>query len=641
MSVKPTQSVKGEPNDDFTLVESRGRLTVRQKLRDYARDTLNDRKELWYRPPKMRQFWGDEQEELETDWAELFFDLIYVAMAFKLGTQLEDDITAGEFLRAVIVLIAQFSPMFAAWYIRLIYLSRVVTNSLFHKVLDVVEGVLVALMALFISTSPQIFDFFDSVDSKDSEEVENISLIYAAEDDEKKTLKEINFILAFTCCFCLVLMVYIFKYYEMLKFSHAVDDDQKQRIEVTATQRLRECCFTLGIMLLAVILALVGVPYGTIWILALSFLIMAPIGIVFFAVLYSIIELGKQVGVPVHVNFIAERLGEFTMLMLGEGVLQIIILAVDTNNLREHLVCFILSFSILSALQVLNFTVLPFEAEEHVFRRSGIRVPQFLVLEHFFTLSLVAVGVGLKTLLKKQDELDDPKNERFEYLLMISLTVGTVLLSLLNVTHLGIYEIIWTHDPYRGKVVDHFRVVLFLLETFLPFVFIAIPSGESTSCELLLVEVWALLIVIFAVYTVDNKYYLLSHEEINLLESNSDGDSSSEGSVHKKLTFAEKIKFEDKVARARKQFETMDPEKFKRQEERRRKDLELMFHYLRDSAQSIAERVENTDAMSCSVKAVTNLVEAVEELESVTTMIKDDLERLLACNLNLANESKL
>lgn len=56
--------------------------------------------------------------------------------------------------------------------------------------------------------------------------------------------------------------------------------------------------------------------------------------------------------------------------MLGEGVLQIIITAINDEDLVGHLSSFALAFIILSALQYLDFFVIPFEPDEHGFRKS-------------------------------------------------------------------------------------------------------------------------------------------------------------------------------------------------------------------------------------------------------------------------------
>ena len=62
----------------------------------------------------------------------------------------------------------------------------------------------------------------------------------------------------------------------------------------------------------------------------------------------------------------------FSRLMLGEGVLQIIIQAVDSDEFASHLVVFALSFLILSMTQYIAFHVVPYEVEDHAFRKSRV-----------------------------------------------------------------------------------------------------------------------------------------------------------------------------------------------------------------------------------------------------------------------------
>lgn len=59
--------------------------------------------------------------------------------------------------------------------------------------------------------------------------------------------------------------------------------------------------------------------------------------------------------IPYHVSAIIKRYGEWTMLMLGEGVLQIIILAVTEDHEITHNLSFALSFAILALVQLTDY----------------------------------------------------------------------------------------------------------------------------------------------------------------------------------------------------------------------------------------------------------------------------------------------
>lgn len=49
-------------------------------MRTLRYELASQAKTSWYSKVRVRQSWEDEQDDAETDWGELFFDLNYVAM---------------------------------------------------------------------------------------------------------------------------------------------------------------------------------------------------------------------------------------------------------------------------------------------------------------------------------------------------------------------------------------------------------------------------------------------------------------------------------------------------------------------------------------------------------------------------------
>ena len=99
------------------------------------------------RAPQQMQRWGEHQHHPHTNWGDLFFDLIYVAAAFQLGALLKESVS----LKGVAYFLVLFMTLAHAWQCKLNYDARIDVDDLVHKLLDVVEALLVATMALHIS----------------------------------------------------------------------------------------------------------------------------------------------------------------------------------------------------------------------------------------------------------------------------------------------------------------------------------------------------------------------------------------------------------------------------------------------------------------------------------------------------------
>jgi low temperature requirement protein LtrA len=100
----------------------------------------------FYRPPTQMVHWGQPQHLPHTNWFDLFFDLIYVATAFQLGTLLSYNVDAA----GVTYFLALFYTMLASWHAKLGVDARIDATDGFHKIVDIVEALLVAASALHI-----------------------------------------------------------------------------------------------------------------------------------------------------------------------------------------------------------------------------------------------------------------------------------------------------------------------------------------------------------------------------------------------------------------------------------------------------------------------------------------------------------
>ena len=102
----------------------------------------------WRLPPRQLCFWGAPQPHPHTNWFALFFDLIFVAAIFQLGTLLKYSLT----IEGCAYFVTLFFSLMQSWQNKIHYDSRVSSDAdLFHKIFDVVEAMTIAGAALHIS----------------------------------------------------------------------------------------------------------------------------------------------------------------------------------------------------------------------------------------------------------------------------------------------------------------------------------------------------------------------------------------------------------------------------------------------------------------------------------------------------------
>jgi hypothetical protein len=111
----------------------------------------------------------------------------------------------------------------------------------------------------------------------------------------------------------------------------------------------------------------------------------------------------QEVTVPAHISFLCHRVGEFTMLMLGESVLTCVTLKAPADGIHERRfhVCAVASFAITTALMHAGYSAASFDAQSHVMRRSAIGGIVWINNTWAHSFTLIAVGVGLRLAMQK------------------------------------------------------------------------------------------------------------------------------------------------------------------------------------------------------------------------------------------------
>jgi len=111
--------------------------------------------------------------------------------------------------------------------------------------------------------------------------------------------------------------------------------------------------------------------------------------------------------VPYNVDYVIHRYGEWTLLMIGEGILSLLI--VETAEVKDYYL--ITTFGVLTVIfiQVLKFESEPHNADDHALLRSAANAGCYMYLVELLSMALIVFGVTYKVFLKDvvRDAEDD------------------------------------------------------------------------------------------------------------------------------------------------------------------------------------------------------------------------------------------
>jgi len=327
----------------------------------------------FFSPPIQRQKWGDTQILPHVNWGDLFFDLFYVAAAYNLSAIIKADPTA----KGLLYFISLFGPMYSTfWLTKMIYDSRFqIPNDFVHRTLEVLQ--LCALATSVLHIRP----------------VEYMS--HGADNPEM-----------FISCLALCIGTFINLLHQCeIRFVWVVGQVAAKR---SAGRDIKVLVWTFLLQISALVYSAVlfygnaghaGVEYHGPLIILLVEWLTRPF--ILLAVLSTIVvDDSTKISVPMNLNFAIHRYGEWTMLMLGESILSLLIVNdVSSKNEREYYFTFYLGILSVTILQLLYFKSQPHGADQHALRRSRISGVLFSTVIQFYSASLILVGVSYKMLL--------------------------------------------------------------------------------------------------------------------------------------------------------------------------------------------------------------------------------------------------
>lgn len=138
-----SESVLTETN--FSIISQESLL--RRRLRKHFRTGLP-----LYRPPTARYKWGEKQSKAHHVWGSLFFDLIYVGVAFQLGHLVHDSLEKDQTIEGIGLFIAIFSTLEMCWQTKMSFDARFNADDLFHRIFQIIQGAVVSFATNSISS---------------------------------------------------------------------------------------------------------------------------------------------------------------------------------------------------------------------------------------------------------------------------------------------------------------------------------------------------------------------------------------------------------------------------------------------------------------------------------------------------------
>lgn len=301
-------------------------------------------------PPRLRIGGGKEGEERHATWLELFYDLVFVVAVAELAHALSDHTNWEGFLSYV----ALFVPVWWSWIGAMFYATRFDTDDLVHRLLTVLQMFAVAALAVNVHGGL----------------------------GETST--------GFALSYVVVRAILIAQY---LRARHAVP-------EARPLINWYLVGFATSVVLWTISIALPSPWRFVLWGVALLFDFGAPL------------TAGKlHVKIPPHTSHVPERMGLFTIIVLGEAVAAVVRAVADQEWSVPSALTALVGLSLAFSLWWSYFDNTNSEAFHLVVAKGRVRRYQFWLYTHLpLAIGLAAIGIGVEHAAKGAQEaaLSDP-----------------------------------------------------------------------------------------------------------------------------------------------------------------------------------------------------------------------------------------
>ncbi|MBD2195145.1 MULTISPECIES: low temperature requirement protein A [Calothrix] len=326
-------------------------------------------KKLW-QPPRLR-IGEDTGEERRATWLELFYDLIFVVAIAELAHNLSKDVT----VLGVIGYVALFIPIWFCWLGATFYANLFDTDDLADRLLTFVQMMLIAALAINVHHG-----------------LGKSSIGFAIAYIGARSILIVQFLIA--------------KYHVPL-----------------ARPLLNRYIYGFGLGICCWVLSLfVPPPWRfALWALGLFIDFVAPVGTG---------HLATQI--TPDISHMPERLGLFTMIVLGESVVAVVKGVVEKEWNISSIVTALMGMSIAFSFWWLYFDSIDGSPLETMKSGKITTFITWLYAHLLLAISLVATGVGVEHIIFTSTENVIPEKDR--WLLCGAVTLCLLILALINFT---------------------------------------------------------------------------------------------------------------------------------------------------------------------------------------------------------------
>mmetsp|Transcript_13912 Transcript_13912/g.18055 ORF Transcript_13912/g.18055 Transcript_13912/m.18055 type:complete len:722 (-) Transcript_13912:171-2336(-) len=374
---------------------------------------------FYVRPHQLMKF-GQHDYHPDTDWQDLFFDLLFVGGAYQTGNFLVAALIAndGHMLEGVFWSFAIFTCLAQQWLMKILLSARFGYSSMFHYLLDNVEFILLAFamwhipakeLKIAITDDASYGSSYSYGTSYSDRRYLAIGSSYSVSSQEYdifsplEQLKENVHGRTYGLSLCLALnsLLYCFKWLEIV-----TDKEATQGARTISMYQSAGYAITFVIMMVA---CAITVSHNS------QYVVFAWMGAntAYVASMFYWVEflaakkqegLLEEAGVPMNTSYFIQRVGEFCMLIIGESVLSLLALSVEPDY--ENYLMFGASAMMACNLYFHHFSTYPPDPSKHVLRDGTFDFASLsysCALIYLYPFCLIHIGVCLKALLLKAD----------------------------------------------------------------------------------------------------------------------------------------------------------------------------------------------------------------------------------------------
>jgi hypothetical protein len=381
----------------------------------------NDGRIPFYAPPMQRQKWGEEQVLPHINWGDLFFDLFYVGAAYNLGSFLisvvgDSNGTPNIWPRGIVYYIGMFGSLFFVWSKKLQFDAKFTVVDYVHRLTETLRVCFLALSIMHVEsmdtmrnpTKVNTFNFilgltleqWSTVLSQFEIYVKGVGVNKACRIEAGRMLVMSQLPQLFLYSAALAVAGYSHfppgdgdggdNYYDKSS-SSSLSSEDKHYLRFLAGDSSSAASASTS----TTDFSIADVPYLLIF---LGYFVNQLV--IFLYIHFFLPPNGrhKAVMTPMNVDFTIHRYGEWTMLMLGESVLSLLI--VETVNTSDYYVVAFVGIVSVILLQALHFESEPSHADGHAMRRDKTAGLLFYYALQMYSMALVAVGASYKVMLQ-------------------------------------------------------------------------------------------------------------------------------------------------------------------------------------------------------------------------------------------------